>query len=184
MWYAIETGSGREEYVRRQISQAMRDQSYDACRVLYSAQKKRYQGQWHDKKERFLPGYLFWVTKDEEVWNADFRMIRIDDILKIFGGYHCREGNLQDILERECTICPVKREEEEVLVRLTRGKSEIGMSYGVIRNGELQICDGVLMGLESRVRKIDRHKRKGFITISLHGRETMADIGLEITEKT
>lgn len=163
MWYAIRTGIGREEYVRRQINYGMADRFHGACRILYCVQKKRYQGQWHDKKERFLPGYLFWVTKDGDAGNGD---------------------QFLSILAREWPICPVKREEEEVLVRLTRGKNEIGMSHGVIQDGVLHICGGVLEGLESRVRKIDRHKRKGSIAISLHGRETMADIGLEITEKT
>lgn len=103
-------------------------------------------------------------------------MIKMDEILNAFGR--------SERSEREWTICPVKREEEDVLERLTGGKNEIGMSYGVIQDGVLHICGGVLEGLEPRVRKIDRHKRKGSIAISLDGRETMADIGLEITEKT
>ena len=64
------------------------------------------------------------------------------------------------------------------------GKEEIGMSYGVIRDGVLKISRGALVGMESRVRKIDRHKRKGYISMSLDGKEEVAEIGLEITEKT
>ena len=81
-------------------------------------------------------------------------------------------------------IFPVGYEEEQFLVRLTGGKEEIGMSYGVIRNGTLEIRSGGLVGMESRVRKIDRHKRKGSVTMKLHGVETTAELGLEITEKT
>ena len=58
------------------------------------------------------------------------------------------------------------------------------MSYGVSRDGVLKISRGALVGMESRVRKIDRHKRKGYISMSLDGKEEVAEIGLEITEKT
>ena len=60
----------------------------------------------------------------------------------------------------------------------------VGMSYGVICDGSLKIQEGVLRGLEGRVKKIDRHKRKGYIAMRLGDEEKMAEIGLEITEKT
>ena len=69
-------------------------------------------------------------------------------------------------------------------MKLTEGKDEIGMSYGVIHNGVLEICEGVLRGMESRVKRIDRHKRKGYISMRIDDEEILAEIGLEITEKT
>lgn len=81
-------------------------------------------------------------------------------------------------------IFPVGDEEEKFLMKLTGGKDEIGMSYGVIRDGILEIRSGGLVGMEARIRKIDRHKRKGAVALKLHGVETVVELGLEITEKT
>jgi transcriptional antiterminator NusG len=78
----------------------------------------------------------------------------------------------------------VRCKEEELLMKLTKGKDEVGMSQGIIRDGVLKIQEGALTGLESRVKKIDRHKRKGYITVRLNDEEMTAEIGLEIKEKT
>lgn len=72
----------------------------------------------------------------------------------------------------------------KLLVKLTDGKDEIGMSYGVIEKGVLKVNSGVLRGMESRIKKIDRHKRKGFISMRLDDQERLVGVGLEITEKS
>lgn len=77
------------------------------------------------------------------------------------------------------------KEEEKLLTKLAGDKDEIGMSYGVIEDGVLRIKDGVLTGLESSIRKIDRHKRRGYIGLSMpDGKEKLVGVGLEITEKS
>ena len=175
MWYAIRTGKGQEELAKAQAGILRPGAVSGRFRELYCVRKKRYLGEWHEERERFLPGYLFLITEggsqgggleildgmpgDREVKNA----------LNGLGGV---------------ILCPVGQEEEEFLRKLTGGKEEIGMSYGVIRDGVLMISRGALTGMESRVRKIDRHKRKGYISMRLGGEEELAEIGLEITEKT
>lgn len=178
MWYGIRTEPGREEAVRRLIGRSMSLAGSDDCRILYCIRKKRYRGTWHEEREKFLPGYLFLVTEEmlPETEEADVMPEgrRISPEQPAFKeAARCIDG-----------IFPVGYEEEQFLVRLTGGKDEIGMSYGVIRDGTLEIRSGGLVGMEARVRKIDRHKRKGSVTVKLHGVETTAELGLEITEKT
>ncbi len=168
MWYVIQTEPGLEETVKREIQSRAHGGSFDDCRILYCVRKKRYLGAWHEERARFLPGYLFVVTKIQGLifneWNA---MLETEEI---FG---CSR-----------VICPVLCEEEEFLMKLTGGRNEIGMSYGVIRDGVLKVIQGELTGMEPRVKKIDRHKRKGYISMRIHGEEKLAELGLEITEKT
>ena len=38
--------------------------------------------------------------------------------------------------------------------------------------------------MESMIKKIDRHRRKGFISIRLDDQEKLVGVGLEITEKS
>ena len=182
MWYAIKTEPGQEMEVCRKLKAFVLNMPAGNFRVLYCVQKKRYLGQWHDERMRFLPGYLFFVT--DKAWS---------------GGRQKMEENAEKICtdlmsaQRWCTgkssgygrmVFPVRCKEEELLMKLTKGKDEVGMSQGIIRDGVLKIQEGALTGLESRVKKIDRHKRKGYITVRLNDEEMTAEIGLEIKEKT
>ena len=166
MWYVIHTEIGREELLRQRISRVLSKETTDNCKILYCIKKKKYLGQWHDERKRFLPGYMFLTIEDS---------LHALEIRKIFGDNNIYYNYI---------VIPMKQKETEFLTKLTRGRDEIGMSYGVIRNGVLKISDGVLMGMESRVKKIDRHKRKGYISMKLGEEEKLAEIGLEITEKT
>lgn len=169
MWYVIQTGMGSEEAVKEKTKKMLPDGSYKDCKVLYCISKKRYLGQWHEERERFLPGYIFLVTEDSET--ASMAMKGIAEFTKLLG--YGKE------------VCPIGKEEEELLAKLVGDRDEIGMSYGVIENGALKIKTGVLAGLEPAVRKIDRHKRKGYIRLALpNGEEKLVGIGLEITEKS
>jgi len=172
MWYVIRTDPGHEEFVKQQVKNGMpRDISYN-CKILYRVCKKRYLGEWHDEVGLFMPGYLFLMMKD-----SDYELKTPREILET-----ARIFRNDSILSRK-TILPIRQDEKEFLEKLTGGKDKIGMSYGVIRNGILEISKGAMMGMESRVMKIDRHKRKGYIKMQIDNKERVAEIGLEITEK-
>lgn len=169
MWYAVRTMEGEEEAVKRRVGEMAPQESGWECRVLYCIHKKRYLGEWHEERERLLPGYLFFVADGPEP---------VSRALGRITGYAGLGGGGME-------ACPVDREEEELLERLAGGTEEIGMSYGVIRDGVLKVKEGALVGLEGAVRKIDRHKRKGYINLSFPGMEKkLVGIGLEVTEKS
>lgn len=168
MWYVIQTKTGQEESTRERFEKMLPNHSYEDCKVLYYVKKKKYLGEWHEERERFLPGYLFLVTDEPEP--ALEALDRMTEFTRLLG-----TGN---------SFCPIREEEEEVLNKLTNGKDEIGMSYGVIEKGILKVRSGVLTGMESRIKKIDRHKRKGFISMRIDDQEKLVGVGLEITEKS
>ena len=137
--------------------------------MLYCISKKRYLGEWHEEREQFLPGYVFLITDDFGEASQLFQ--EIAEFIRLLG--YGKEA------------CPIGKEEEKLLERLAGGWDEIGMSYGVIENGTLNIKEGVLARLESAVKKIDRHKRKGYISLSLPGgEEKLVCVGQKITEKS
>ncbi len=168
MWYVIQTKTGQEEPMRQRVEKMLPDHSYEDCKILYYVKKKKYLGQWHEEKERLLPGYMFLVTDDPK------------PVSEVLG----RMTEFSRLLGTGSSFCPVRPEEEELLRKLTDGKDEIGMSYGVIEKGVLKVRSGVLRGMESRIKKIDRHKRKGFLSMRLDDQEKLVGVGLEITEKT
>lgn len=168
MWYVIQTKTGQEEPMRQRVEKMLPDNSYEDCKILYYVKKKKYLGEWHEERERLLPGYMFLITDNPQpISEALGRMTELTRLLGV--GNH---------------FCPIGPEEEELLTRLTGGRDEIGMSYGVIEKGILKIRSGVLTGMESQIKKIDRHKRKGFISMRLDGQEKLVGVGLEITEKS
>ncbi|MBD5550281.1 MAG: antiterminator LoaP [Lachnospiraceae bacterium] len=169
MWYVIQTRPGHEEAIKEKALKLFPEGAHGECKVLYYVSKKRYLGEWHEERERFLPGYLFLVADDPKpAAEVSGRMAEFTRLL----GY----GK---------TFYPVREEEEAILRQLIGERDEIGMSYGVIENGALKIKDGVLAGMERLIRKIDRHKRKGYISLSLPGgEEKLVGVGLEITEKS
>lgn len=168
MWYVIQTKTGQEEPMRERVEKMLPHYSYEDCKILYYVKKKKYLGEWHEERERLLPGYMFLVTDDPEP--ASEALDRMTEFTRLLG------------IGR--AFCPIQPEEEELLIKLTRGKDEIGMSYGVIEKGVLKVQSGVLIGMESRIKKIDRHKRKGFISMRLDDKEKLVGVGLEITEKS
>lgn len=176
MWYVIRTGGGQEELAEVQAGILASGLFPGKCRALYCVRKKRYLGQWHEERERFLPGYLFLAMDSDSREGSKGSLDGAPNTAWVLKNALHGLG--------EGMVWPVRQEEEAFLEKLTGGKEEIGMSYGVIRDGVLTISRGALAGMESRVRKIDRHKRKGYISMRLGGEEELAEIGLEITEKT
>ncbi|NDO70917.1 antiterminator LoaP [Schaedlerella arabinosiphila] len=168
MWYVIQTKTGQEEPMRQRVERMLPEDSFEECKILYYVKKKKYLGEWHEERERLLPGYMFLVTDDPKP--AGEALNRITEYTRLLG-----TGS---------KFCPIRPEEEELLIRLTNGKDEIGMSYGVIESGILKVRSGVLTGMESRIKKIDRHKRKGFLSMRLDDKEKLVGVGLEITEKS
>ena len=62
MWYVIQTKTGQEEPMRQRVEKMLPDDSYEDCKILYYVKKKKYLGQWHEERERLLPGYMFLIT--------------------------------------------------------------------------------------------------------------------------
>ena len=110
MWYVIETKAGQEETDCRKLKDMLAEGD---CRDLYCVKRKRYLGGWHDKRERFLPGYLFVVTDD--VLHGESRMMEETGILKA--------------LEHGKVLFPVKHEDEELLMRLTGVDCQVELTH-------------------------------------------------------
>jgi len=60
----------------------------------------------------------------------------------------------------------------------------IQSSGGVIKNGEIIITAGPLVGLEGKIKHINRHKREALVEMEFMGRPTAMKFMLEIAEKT
>ena len=81
-------------------------------------------------------------------------------------------------------VVPLTEEEVSFLMSFGGNEQIVKMSEGIIENARVIILSGPLKGKEGYIKKIDRHKRKAFLEMSLFGRMQRIQVGLEIFLKT
>ena len=164
MWYVIQIETGTETTVQKLISGIVPTDFYEDLRIIRYESKRRYAGAWHMEKKNMFPGYLFLIT--DHIEDVFFALKRVPRLTKL--------------LRPDQKMTPLAKEEAEVLDRLSGGKGLVKMSFGIKEGDQIKVTKGCLMGMESRIVKIDRHKRKAIIEIELFGEKRKAEVGLEI----
>ena len=80
-------------------------------------------------------------------------------------------------------VIPLSQEEVDLLLKLGKEEQLVAMSTGIIENDQVRILTGPLQGMEGYIRKINRHKRKAWVSIEMFGRSVDMEVGLEIVKK-
>ncbi len=127
-------------------------------------QLQRYEGAWHLERKLLFPAHVLLESANE----ANLRKELKKSCLTV------KQGN---------RLIPMDNEEEQVLKILCGREHHMKMSRGVICKGVTHITEGPLKGMESRIYKIDRHKRLARIMITAQQEYGLLPAGLEITEK-
>lgn len=168
MWYVIQVRSGSEESIRKQCQKIMDKEILERCFVPKYEEKKRYQGAWHTEEKNLFPGYVFLVSS------------RLDELYEKLKGII----GMTKLLGTGKEIVSLKEDEIELLEKLEAGEKPVALSEGIIENGKVRVMVGPLMGLEGYIKKIDRHKRKAWLSIKMFGKNMEMEVGLEIIGKT
>lgn len=126
------------------------------------------------KKElkALFPGYVF---IESEVLEQEF--------LKIIGDLIHISNNIISILRYSDTEIAMRESERRVLFNLWNPEHCIAASIGIIEGDKIHITKGPLKGYESRVRKINRHKRQAWIELEFMGDIRLVAVPLEIIGK-
>lgn len=167
MWYVIQTGSAQEEKIKLECERLITGDALLRCVLPLYEEKIKYKGEWHLKKKKLFPGYLFMISDDLEKLNEELKKI----------------NGLTKILKAGETVVPLKEDEILLIKKLIGEKDVMEMSEGLIVNDEVIILSGPLKGMESSIKKIDRHKRKVWISIEMFNREQLVEVGAEIVRK-
>jgi len=124
--------------------------------------------------EVMFPGYVFVETameNDKFVENIRKCVRKSRHILKLLGyGNHC-----------EAAVMDHERRELETFLSKTNDRIE--MSKGIIEGDRIIVTAGPLMGRESRIIRVDRHRMKAVIEVELMGAKREVTMGLEIVRK-
>ncbi len=167
MWYVIQTQTGKEKRTKDLIERMVPSELYSEVRILYYETKRKYQGEWHLEQKTMFPGYLFLIT--DQIEEIFLYLRKVPELTKVLG-----YGD---------DVVPISEKEEAFLTKISGGGNIVEMSYGIQVGDKIIVKEGILKGLESVIRKIDRHKRKALIEIEMLGEIRQVEIGLEITQK-
>ena len=164
MWYVIQTMAGSEEEVRRQAQLLIPEVEF---RILYRIGSFKFRGEWTTKSLIMFPGYIFVITDD-----PSSVMMKLRKIEKF-----ARMVKFDDM------FIPVSAEEQRILSRMSGDDDTIDTSTGIIEGDRIVVKEGPLIGLESRIKRIDRHKRLAYVGFSMGSRDVEVELGLSIIEK-
>lgn len=168
MWYVVQVRTGTEENIRIQCQKRIPETILQRCFIPYYEEKKRMRGEWVTLKKVLFPGYVFMVT---------------DELEELYLQLKCVEG-LTRLIGTGDEIVPLNPDEEAFLRRMGGEEQVVRMSEGVIEGAQVYITTGPLQGMEGYIRKIDRHKRKAYLEVSMFGRMQSIQVGLEVVAKT
>ena len=167
MWYVMQVRTGTEENICCQCQRMISSDILERCFIPYYQQKKRFQGKWHNQERILFPGYVFLIAENLEQLAENLR--KITGMTRLLG-----TGD---------EIIPLSQEEVELLLKLGKEEQLVAMSTGIIENDQVRILTGPLQGMEGYIRKINRHKRKAWVSIEMFGRSVDMEVGLEIVKK-
>lgn len=168
MWYAVQVSEGMEEQFRNQCLRMMDKKILEQCFIPYYEEKRKYLGAWHTEKKILFAGYIFMCSSRFMDLSKNLRQLTQTTILS---------GT------EEVRIILLQEDEVELLKRLSVDEKILELSTGIIVNGKVVITEGPLVGMETCIRKIDRHKRKAWLEVGMFGQMIRIAVGLEITEK-
>jgi len=112
---------------------------------------------------------------------SDLSQLQLSQLLKT---YRQRKEGIIKLLTYEDEETPaLSTEERNFLEKLLNKNKVLETSTGYIENDKVVITEGPLLGYESSITKIDRHKRRATLSIDLCGRITEVNVSLEILKK-
>lgn len=171
MWYVAQVNSGQETAVRDMCKQMIDPEIMQDCFVPEYETMRKIKGEWCTIRRRLFPGYVFVVTDSMPALLSALE--KMPASIRLLGqGEDGRE------------IVPLSMEETDWIAAFIDDTHCVRMSKAYITGETITITQGPLLGQEAIVKKIDRHKRRAMIEITMFGRSATATIGLEVVRKT
>lgn len=168
MWYVLHTVGGKEQHVLSLVQKLVEPSLVEEAFIPRYQVKKRIRGEWQNRTEVLLPGYIFIVTDNPSLLESELRKV----------------PKFTRILRNNDEFIPLDDQEVAFINAFTEpGNRVVGMSTGVIEGDEIVVLNGPLMGQTALIKKIDRHKRLAYLDVMVMGRSKAIKIGLEIVAK-
>lgn len=165
MWYVIQVISGTEHVIEQQCNKMIREG--EEVFIPLIKRIKRVRGVDLEEQKTMFPGYVFFDTN--EIEDLFIRLKKISKLTKI--------------LKTGDEFTPISEKEEEMIRRLGGSKHLIELSIGFKEGDKVVITDGPLLGLESRIRSINRTRRTAVLEVPLMGETRDVTVALKVLNK-
>ena len=170
MYYVIQVKTGKEnETIQDILKNKPDDPSFDVFSPYRKAIKK-FKGIEKEVIERCFPGYVF---------------VETNDVKELFRQLYFTPG-FQKLLGREEgteNFLPLDKDESRMVdILYSKNNNRITEISNIqVREGEMiRVLDGPLMGLETKIKKVNLHKRTVTIEYMMCGRLVTSNISINI----
>lgn len=175
MYYVLQVAPGKETDTEAYIIKRVEGALYSSCFHPVRRVRKKFHGEWVDKYEKLLPGYVFINSESaEELYLA---LKNIPMLTKFLG------WNL------ECVTALTEQETKWLEILISTNKNgettgEVPLSQIELNeNDEIKILSGPLQNMEGMIKRINLHKRIAEVEVEFMGRITVIHLGIEMVEK-
>ena len=182
-WVILFVRTGSEEKIARLLKEKLNAEEYQPFLPVRETFRKS-KGVIRKERKLLFPGYVFIQTEIEagsiaEKLKSDLTDMIVDmtdkwhdDIYKILHN----GDNEKDVV--------VRKKERLYWERLFDTNFCVAGSVGFIEGDTIRVTSGPLVGMESRIKKIDRHKREAVVEMKVMGSVREIRLMLEVIEKT
>lgn len=175
MYYVIQVAPGKEEETEKYIEERVSQEWYSSCFHPVRHVRRKFRGEWRDKHEKLMPGYVFIDSENTRELYLDLK--RIPMMTKLLGW------------EREF-ITALTEEETDWLEKIVsagedgRITGEVALSrIEIDEDDEVRILSGPLKDMAGMVKRINLHRRIAEIEVEFMRRKIVLHLGIEMVEK-
>ena len=175
-WVILHVRTGSEEKVLQVLKEKLKANEYLPFLPTRET-PRRCKGIINKERKILFSGYIFIKTEIEANLIAGKLKLAFLDTAEnkyIYSILHYG-NNKKDVVIRE--------KERLYLERLLNSHFCVTGSVGFIEGDLVQITSGALVGMESRIKKINRHKREAVVEMEMLGATREVRLMLEIIEK-
>ena len=167
-WYLLYVKGGKED----EICEFLKTQGFDAFypkkKIVYKKQGIR---TLVDKP--MFPNYIFVESELDHVdFSSEISMLKC-----------IKDGIVREVKYDNEGTSALYEQEQLFLEKLLGRNKVVEYSVGFIENDRVVITEGPLVGLESNIIRIDRHKRICTLEIEMLGQKREVKVSLEIVSK-
>lgn len=167
-WYVLFVMGGKEQKICEFLEKENIHAFLPKMEVLY-----RKQGTFYPQEKLMFPSYVF-IESDLEHTFFHQKLLELKQK---------KTGIIKELkFDNEGTPA-LTQEEKELIEKLIGRKKVMKHSIGYIEGDQVIVTEGPLQGFESKIIKIDRHKRRAQIEIEMLGRVVNLNVSLEIIKK-
>ena len=170
MYYVIQVKTGKEQKAIDDINKNRPDEESFDVFAPYRKIIKKFKGVEKECIERCFPGYIF---------------VETDNVKELFRQLYFTPG-FQKLLGREegtDNFVPLDQDESRMVdILYNKNNNRITEISNIeVKEGEtIRVLDGPLMGLETKIKKVNLHKRNVTIEYMMCGRLVSSNVGINI----